>query len=134
LTTERYKGDGLWTCRCDCGAEATVSAGRLRTGKGALVRHLPRRPGRPGRIAGFACLRGCQWTTRRRRITEISPIRAPRIASIMQLSLACFDGPPATRSSPSPYGAERAAFGAQSATRRKRGKVRNTSPYLQSLK
>ena len=33
LTTERYAGDGLWTCRCECGGEVTVSAGRLRTGK-----------------------------------------------------------------------------------------------------
>ena len=33
LTTERYVGDGLWVCRCECGGEATVSAGRLRLGK-----------------------------------------------------------------------------------------------------
>ena len=32
LTTERYAGDGLWVCRCECGAQATVSAGRLRLG------------------------------------------------------------------------------------------------------
>ncbi|QBR02287.1 hypothetical protein [Paraburkholderia pallida] len=33
LTTERYAGNGLWVCRCECGAEATVSAGRLRLGQ-----------------------------------------------------------------------------------------------------
>lgn len=33
LTTERYAGDGLWVCRCECGRETTVSAGRLRLGQ-----------------------------------------------------------------------------------------------------
>ena len=33
LTTQRYAGDGLWVCQCECGAETTVSAGRLRLGK-----------------------------------------------------------------------------------------------------
>ncbi len=33
LTTERYAGDGVWVCRCECGAEVTVSAGRLRLGQ-----------------------------------------------------------------------------------------------------
>lgn len=32
LTTDRYIGDGLWVCRCACGSETTVSAGRLRSG------------------------------------------------------------------------------------------------------
>ncbi|QNB16674.1 hypothetical protein [Paraburkholderia tropica] len=33
LTTERYAGDGVWVCRCECGNEVTVSAGRLRLGQ-----------------------------------------------------------------------------------------------------
>jgi hypothetical protein len=33
LTTVRYAGDGLWICRCECGAETKVSAGRLRLGQ-----------------------------------------------------------------------------------------------------
>jgi hypothetical protein len=33
LTTERYAGDGVWICRCECGAVVTVSAGRLRLGQ-----------------------------------------------------------------------------------------------------
>lgn len=33
LTTGRYAGDGMWVCRCECGRETTVSAGRLRLGK-----------------------------------------------------------------------------------------------------
>ncbi|WP_156965973.1 hypothetical protein [Paraburkholderia bannensis] len=33
LTTGRYAGDGLWVCRCECGNEVTVSAGRLRLGQ-----------------------------------------------------------------------------------------------------
>jgi hypothetical protein len=33
LTTDRYIGDGLWVCQCDCGNETTVSAGRLRLGQ-----------------------------------------------------------------------------------------------------
>jgi hypothetical protein len=33
LITQRYVGNGLWACRCECGAETTVSAGRLRTGR-----------------------------------------------------------------------------------------------------
>ncbi|OLL31157.1 hypothetical protein BTH42_13175 [Burkholderia sp. SRS-W-2-2016] len=33
LTTDRYAGNGLWVCRCECGAEVSVSAGRLRLGK-----------------------------------------------------------------------------------------------------
>jgi hypothetical protein len=33
LITERYAGDGMWVCRCECGGEITVSAGRLRLGK-----------------------------------------------------------------------------------------------------
>ncbi|SDR54271.1 hypothetical protein SAMN05443245_7389 [Paraburkholderia fungorum] len=36
LTTERYAGDGLWVCRCECGSETTVSAGRLRLGKARM--------------------------------------------------------------------------------------------------
>jgi hypothetical protein len=39
LTTDRYAGDGLWVCRCDCGGEATVSAGRLRLGKARSCGH-----------------------------------------------------------------------------------------------
>lgn len=33
LTTDRYAGDGMWVCRCECGTEVTVSAGRLRLGQ-----------------------------------------------------------------------------------------------------
>jgi hypothetical protein len=33
LTTQRYAGDGMWICRCECGAETKVSAGRLRLGQ-----------------------------------------------------------------------------------------------------
>jgi hypothetical protein len=33
LTTDRYAGNGMWVCRCECGAVVNVSAGRLRLGK-----------------------------------------------------------------------------------------------------
>jgi len=39
LTTKQYAGDGMWICQCECGAEATVSAGRLRLGKARSCGH-----------------------------------------------------------------------------------------------
>jgi hypothetical protein len=39
LTTDRYAGDSMWVCRCECGREVTVSAGRLRMGTARSCGH-----------------------------------------------------------------------------------------------
>jgi hypothetical protein len=45
LTTDRYAGDSAWICRCECGREVTVSAGRLRMGQARSCGRCTETPG-----------------------------------------------------------------------------------------